>query len=62
MKRFLVLLPLLVVGCQSEPTTVGDAPISAGIQPRSEPKPTQEQLAAASRARTHRIGESFGKR
>jgi hypothetical protein len=64
MKRVLCLLPLLVVvGCNSEPEpTVGDAAISKGIQPRPEPKPTAEQLAAAAQARAHRPGESFGKR
>lgn len=64
MKRVVYLLPLLVLaGCNSEPEpTVGDAAISKGIQPRAEPKPTAEQLAAAGRARTHRAGESFGKR
>lgn len=64
MKRFAFLIPLLVAaGCNSEPEpTVGDAAISKGIQPRSEPKPTAEQLAAASRATAHRPGESLRQR
>lgn len=62
MKRALYLLPLLVLvaGCDSEPApTVGDAAISKGIQPRSEPKPTAEQLAAAGQATGQRPGQSF---